>query len=500
MRFFRIAALFVPSFAAWAVVAGQPRHHAELLQAGREALLPLFLLMTAALAVRAIEAVHEKRSWLEALDVLTGFGRALACTSALMVCGAVSLGWASLAIVGMLGFAILHVMVTWTAIAAGGAETFASLSVTRRFSPSTAIEGDEVQEEILVSGARILPGFRLFLESRVPRHARARYVVGSEASSAEVSLTAVLGPAQRGEFEAPPVEIWQKDVFGICRSRIVRLGAARLTVLPRVKTVDDIATVAGARGDDADSVPTRALPTEGSFRLREYVPGDDARRIHWVRSLVARELVVRLPDEVPRQQPALRLVLDTGLLGAASLRTPAVHELCDALVRVWISVAQALASRGVRVTAVAAVGDRVVTRDVTPQGSGPLLRLGARVDWQGAVPLLTLVGGNARAIVVSARPRPVAGDVAFVVVPEFLWTEPRLETSTRSLMTLPFPTGAVENRRSRRVRSRWQAERERRAGTAFAELMQWSAGPHLDGALLARPRGARVRLETMEVG
>src|SRR6185312_1273405 len=89
-------------------------------------------------------------------------------------------------------------------------------------------------------------------------------------------------------------------------------------------------------------------------------------------SLMARELVVRLPDELPPEQPTVRLVLDTQLVGAAALPTPATGQLCDALVRVWLSAGQALVARGVRVTMVAVVGEpaRVVEKAMTPASAG----------------------------------------------------------------------------------------------------------------------------------
>ena len=224
-----------------------------------------------------------------------------------------------------------------------------------------------------------------------------------------------------------PAELWLQDLFGLCRSRVVRLGAGQLTVLPRPAAIDGLAAIAAARGDDAESVPATMLPTEGCFRLRAYASGDDARRIHWVRSLMARELVVRLPDELPPEQPAVRLVLDTQLVGAASLPTPATGQLCDALVRVWLSAGQALAARGVRVTMVAALDEpaRAVERPLTPQSAGELSRVGARVTWQGTLLVEALLGDGVRNLVVSARPRPIGdGQVTWILVPELVWTDP----------------------------------------------------------------------------
>lgn len=502
-RTVRIATLFVPSFVAWAVVrasAAASGRDDALVHAGLTALVPLFCVMAAALVVRAVEAAGARRSFVEALDILTAPGRALVWTAAAAAAGAALVGWASLAVVGLLGLGLAYVMVTWAALVAAGDEPWRGLTLARGFSPATAIEGDALREELTVAGAHVPAGFRMIVVGGVARHVAATYVLESDRSQGDLSLDAELGPARRGEYDVPPAELWLQDLFGLTRSRVMRLGAAKLTVLPRPVAIDELAAVAALRGDDADSVPARKLPTEGCFRLRAYTTGDDARRIHWVRSLMARELVVRLPDELPPEQPMVRLVLDTQLVGAAALPTPATGQLCDALVRVWLSAGQALVARGVRVLMVAAVDEpaRVVERAMTAQSAGALARLGARIGWQGTVSAEALVADGARNVVVSARPRPIDGvEVTWVLVPEFVWTDQEPPPVRDAWATLPYPSGAADNRWLRRRREKRANAETRRAGELFDRLCQWSDGAHLEGSFVARPRGARVALEAI---
>jgi hypothetical protein len=390
--------------------------------------------------------------------------------------------------------------VTWAALVAAGEEPWRGVGVARAFAPSTAVEGDRLREQLTVVGARVPAGFRLIVRGGVARHRSTVYALDGDLSDGDLSLEAELGPARRGEYDVPAAELWLQDLFGLCRSRVMRLGPGRLTVLPRPVAVDDLAAIAGARGDDAESVPAQKLPTEGCFRLRAYATGDDARRIHWVRSLMARELVVRLPDELPPEQPTVRLLLDTQLVGAAALPTPATGQLCDALVRVWLSAGQALVARGVRVTMVASVDEpaHAVERAMTSQSAGALARIGARVTWQGALPVEALLGDGVRNVVVSARPRPIdAGGVTWILVPEFVWTDPEPPPLREAWTTLPYPSGAADNRWSRRRRQKQAHEAMRRAGDLFDQLCQWSDGPHLEGSFVARPRGARVALEAI---
>ena len=497
----RIATLVVPSLLAWAAVRvgayGAESRNEPLMRATLTALVPLFIVMTAALLVRCVEAAGARRSWAEPLDILTGPGRALVWTAAAATAGASLIGWASLAVLGLCGLGVAYVMVTWAALIAAGEEPWRGVTVTRAFAPATAVEGDELREELGIAGARVPAGFRLLVRGGLARHTATAYVLESERSDGEIALEAELGPARRGDYDVPPAELWLQDLFGLTRSRVMRLGAGKLTVLPRPVAIDEMAAVTAARGDDAESVPAQKLPTEGCFRLRAYATGDDARRIHWVRSLMAQELVVRLPDELPPEQPSVRLVLDTQLVGAAALPTPATGQLCDALVRVWLSAGQALVARGVRVTMVAAVDDRVIERAMTAQSAGSLSRVGARATWQANVGIDGLLADETRNVVVSARPRPLDCDVTWILVPEFVWTDVEAPPLRDAWTTLPYPSGAADNRMLRRRREKRAHEETRRAGALFDQLCQWADGPHLEGSFVARPRGARVALEAI---
>ena len=496
----RIATLFVPSLAAWALVRAscmrRSRRRAPA-RGGSAALVPLFCVMAAALAVRAVEAAGARRSWAEALDILTAPGRALVWTAAAAIGrrGRWSAGRAS-PCVGLLGLGVAYVMATWAALVAAGEEPWRALTVTRaRLRRRRRSRATRCASSSTVGGARVPAGFRLLVRGGVARHASAAYILESDISDGDISLDAELGPARRGEYDVPPAELWLQDLFGLTRSRVVRLGAGKLTVLPRPVAIDELAAVAAARGDDADSVPAQKLPTEGCFRLRAYTTGDDARRIHWVRSLMARELVVRLPDELPPEQPMVRLVLDTQLVGAAALPTPATGQLCDALVRMWLSAGQALVARGVRVTMVAAVDEpaRVVERAMTPQSAGALARVGARVGWQGALPLERMLGDGARNIVVSARPRPLDGDATSPGswCPSSCGPIRRRRRCATPGRRCPIRRVRADNRWTRRRREKRAHEETRRAGELFDQLCQWRTG-RISRARSWRGRAARA--------
>jgi hypothetical protein len=219
-----------------------------------------------------------------------------------------------------------------------------------------------------------------------------------------------------------------------------------------------------------------------------------------VRSLQANQLVMRLPDEVPPAEPALRLVLDCELAGIDDLSCRAPHQLLDALVHIWLGIARALVASGTRVTLVAAArtGDRIaaVERPMRARSPREGLRLGARVAWQTEVPLQALLAPGVKQVVVSARPRQLASPVelAWVVVPEAAWTSPEPWPALATPLTLPFPTGSADNRLGRQRRERRRNTRMWQDRATFGQVVCWADWTAYSGNFIARPNQGRVAL------
>ena len=509
LQLFRVASLVVPSVFAW-YVALSASNGGGLARVVTLALGPLWVLTAGALFYRTGEALYGRLrdptgpSVLDGIDVLTASGSGLAWWGAIAIVASVWIGWASLAVIGLLGLGLLHLVVVWTSVMVGGADPWRRASLSRRFAPDRVVEGDRVVEQVRLSGPRIPIGFRLFASGRVARRwPMSRYVAGEADSGGEVVFESDVGPALRGEHEAEPLDVWLQDVFGLCRSERFRAGSARLVVLPRPCPVDGSKQLVGDGGHDVDPRPERRAPTEGSLRLREYQPGDDARRIHWVRSLAARQMVVRLPDEVPRDRPSVRVVLDTFLAPVDGLSCPAPAALLDALVTVWLSVGRALAQGGVRVTLVTAeVDDRRAapsSRRLTAHALPDVLRAAAHVRWQDSVRVSDLVADDEDTIVVACRllPNPSArGSVRWIVVPESVWT-PFCDVRPRDAFGMfAHPMGSADNRRSRRKRERQRWQRALRDHTTFATAARDVAAPW-PGCFVARPAPGRIRLEAL---
>ncbi len=475
-------------------------------------LVALWVIAAGAIAFRVLDArrlartasADEAPSPIEHVDLLTSSGAATLMLGITALFASSLAGWASLSVVGVLGLGAVYLAVAWVAIAAGGDDPWRRATIARAILPELATESAPIREEITVRDVKIPAGMRLFVMGRATPHAPiTRYVIESEGSHAEVALASELGPAPRGEHHAPPLALWLGDVLGLARTAVVHRAPASFTVLPRLAPVDGARTLLGKGGDDAAATPTHILPTEGTFRTREYLPGDDTRRIHWVRSVNAQKLVVRLPDEVPTAEPTVRLVLDTELAGTGALATRAPDELLDAMVRVWLGIGKALAEDGIRVTLVTACragGDAAITKIVerayVPRSRDPL-KLGARVAWQTAIPLAAMLTADdkVRELVVSCRPRTLADRApSWVVVPERSWTLPEPAMPVATPITTPFPAGSADNRGGRRRDHKRRILAMHQDRAYFSDVMctiEWNVA---SGSVIARPQADRVGL------
>jgi hypothetical protein len=502
-----LIALIAPTFlTAMLVIANNGTD--RVLAIAAPAVLGLWAAMMIVLSVRWIQAVRASRRTPEApsswgdLGVLTGAGRSLSWSSAGALTLAVITGWASASVLGVFGFACVYLATTWTAIVAGSDAPWRTAKIERTLLPEVPLEGDDVREHVRLVGIQIPAGMRLFVTGRaLPGGATTRFTAGTEASGGELEVESELGPAPRGDHHAAPLSMWLGDVLGLARGPIVARGAASLTVLPRPSAIDGVRELLGAGRDAPTSAPVQRMPTEGTFRIREYAPGDDARRIHWVRSLQANQLVVRLPDEIPPAEPRVRVVVDNELGGAESLTCRGSDQLLDALVRIWLGIGKSIAETGARVTMVAAIDDGngpvVFERPMNARTPREALRLGARVRWQGARRLSAMIErADVRHVLVTSRPRRVDTEhpLTWVVVPDAYWTTLEPEWRDGNPSILPYPIGSGDNRMSRRKAEQLRLAMMRRDRAVLTDML-WTERSVPAGVYVASPHNDRVALK-----
>lgn len=182
-----------------------------------------------------------------------------------------------------------------------------SLSAERRLSPPRVARGDSAGGVVSVTNLGARPCRGLVVEDHcdgavvsvrlpvLPAHgtARADYAVPTN---------------RRGNVLVGPLRLVRRDPFGLARRTIPIGAAAMLLVHPRVHPVQ----LPPSGRDHNLEGPTSDTANEGTMTfhaLREYVEGDDLRRVHWRATARTGNLMVRQMADV--SLPVTTLLLDT---------------------------------------------------------------------------------------------------------------------------------------------------------------------------------------------
>ncbi|MEU0077747.1 DUF58 domain-containing protein [Micromonospora tulbaghiae] len=241
------------------------------------------------------------------------------------------------------------------------------LSVERRADPDRVARGEPAAMELTVRNTGRLRAANLVAEDRcagalvpVPllrlrpgRDTVARYEVPTQ---------------RRGVVPVGPLRVVRRDPLGLVALARGYGGTVPVWVHPRIHPLSAVPTGAGRSLDGrTDSVPHGSITFDS---LREYVVGDELRRVHWRTSARVGELMVR--ENVDTSLPRLVVVLDN--------RAPAHPDRAGGVAESFESACEAAAS----VVAAAVREDLpvqlllVVPAEVEPAGAaGPLDRLAA---------------------------------------------------------------------------------------------------------------------------
>jgi uncharacterized protein (DUF58 family) len=467
---------------------------------------------------RLVDVLHRHAS------VVSGRGWVLLFGGLLTTVVALGLKWASLGVIAVLSLLLFYLVVGWTLfVSTFLARTFeagmgrADAGITRQMVPAVALTGDAVEE---VVGLRRVPvpwGYVLVVEDPNPPRLRTetRYAVGATARSGEIEARGFLRATPRGFYHLGPARIAYQDLLGITRVSVASVATAELKVLPKLMPVVIVDPPRSPlESPDVVTRPHR-YATEDHFRFREYLPGDDVRRIHWRLSMRAGRLHVRLPETRETSTERIVLLLDSFLPPGKLL--DAAHggeEILDALVLAWLGIARELVGRGNRVTLLAAAtkadGTDVVLESIDARG-GAVSRwqdLGARVRWQPRFDLpamLGSVGDDMHGVVVTARftappPAQHRGQTTTWLMmdpadalgkPDPHWLNEVIGVGpgeavgrstlalVRWFLLLPHPVGSDENHFGRRIGATWQIRRRWHARRVLRILARRRAGATL---------------------
>jgi uncharacterized protein (DUF58 family) len=121
---------------------------------------------------------------------------------------------------------------------------------------------------------------------------------------------------QRGKYRLGPVSVLVTDPFGLARIRIQAPETSDLIVYPQVEEIEpgQLSMQGAGRGD---SVSRQLFRSAAEFyTMREYVTGDDLRRIHWPSVARTGQLMIRQDEATRRSAATVFLDNRTAALGA----------------------------------------------------------------------------------------------------------------------------------------------------------------------------------------
>jgi uncharacterized protein (DUF58 family) len=198
------------------------------------------------------------------------------------------------------------------------------------------------------------------VDSRIVPERGATDMSASMGPSDELRLTFEFASPSRANYEIGPLVARVRDPFGFYLVE-KKLGPETLSVMPRPERIRGVQLRPRHVGPWPGAISSRVLGLGTEFySMREYVPGDDPKRINWKASARYNELIVN-ETEAERVTDVM-IVLDTDVTFLGTTES----ELFEREVRAAASLTRLLLRQGNRVGLVLQGGER----GSTPAGFG----------------------------------------------------------------------------------------------------------------------------------
>ncbi len=260
-------------------------------------------------------------------SVVTPLGWAMVVAVPLTLGFGYGYGWIELIVVG---FALIGLMIIAVIYLIGRSP----ISITLDVPHSRVVVGERAVGQVHVAN----PGRRraLGVTVEVPvGNGLAELALPGLKRSAQVTREFVIPTSRRGVIPVGPVRTVRADPVGVLRRELLWAEMAALYVHPRTIGIPSMST---GFVRDLEGNPTRDLSTNDiSFHaLREYMPGDERRYIHWKSTARTGTYMVRQFEETRRSHLVVALSLAT-----SDYTTEDEFELA-------VSVAGSLGARAIR--------------------------------------------------------------------------------------------------------------------------------------------------------
>jgi uncharacterized protein (DUF58 family) len=190
------------------------------------------------------------------------------------------------------------------------------------------------------------------LDQRITAEKGTNHSLASIGPFQELHLSLEFSSPPRANYEIGPLLVRVRDPFGFYLTE-KKLGPEAFSVIPRPERLRGVQLRPQHVGPWPGVIPSKALGLGTEFySMREYIPGDDPKRINWKASARHNELIVN-ETEAERVTDVM-IVLDTDV----SLFGPSENELFERGIQAAASLARLLLSQGNRVGLVLHGGER----------------------------------------------------------------------------------------------------------------------------------------------
>jgi uncharacterized protein (DUF58 family) len=234
-----------------------------------------------------------------------------------------------------------------------------AVALEHRVLPGERSEGCDVAVEVKVHHHRRLLGGTIVLRQRLGATEQELRLLGSRTV---ITFTGI----PRGRHGLGPLEATLHDALGLERVEHRLERGLEILVRPQVPALSSVFSTRGARDSSAARAAVRRPTGFEIHAVRDYVPGEPLRAVHWPSTARRGRLIVKELDDAPRED--LALVLDQDAAGVAG---PPGSTSFDAAVRAVGALALAHLRWGRRI---ALLG--------TAPGFAPVLADSTGHDWE----------------------------------------------------------------------------------------------------------------------
>jgi uncharacterized protein (DUF58 family) len=209
-----------------------------------------------------------------------------------------------------LGYALIILLIAAVIVVRLGRH---ELTAQRKVTPERAMPGEPVTATIRIENHGRGSAPLLLMEDQLPAgvSGKARFAVHGIEREGWRETGYNLTPARRGRYEIGPLEISVVDPFGLARLKSGSPVRSTFVVHPRVERLP----LPREPGERRSIVATTTRNPTGSrgedfYTLREYVEGDDLRKIHWASTAKRGRYMIR-QEETPWHTRATILLDDS---------------------------------------------------------------------------------------------------------------------------------------------------------------------------------------------